>query len=203
MALIFDEIDLADIETATNEGGKIWYNPALERLKTKIKDHYILNNTSKCCYCSRLFHGEFRMVIDIEHILPQAHFTSERFSIQNLNVACKRCNMGIKKDDRTFIHTSLTIRDFYNSVHYKFIHPNLDVYTNHLLLKTIRIGDSIFNKYIIKNQEKGLFTYEYFELKKLEIDTINKLQGIEETKNLSLKIKGALRNTLLKLITKI
>ena len=148
MPLIFDQTDFDDMQIAIDAGGRIWYNPVLDRLKRKIKDYYISNDTSQCCYCSRLFKGEFRMVIDIEHVLPQRHFGSERFVVENLNVACKRCNMEIKNDDLTFLENTLVIGDYYNSTHYKIIHPNLDNYSNHLELLTIRKGNSIFNKYI-------------------------------------------------------
>ncbi|EJG01472.1 HNH endonuclease [Flavobacterium sp. F52] len=203
MELVFDELDLVDIETAINEGGKIWYNPVLNRLKDKIKDFYTSGDTSKCCYCGKLFQGEFRMVIDIEHVLPQAHFASERFEIQNLNVACKRCNMLIKKDDLTFLINPAIANNYYDSNHYKIIHPNLDIYSDHLILKTFRDGDSIFNKYVVKTKDKGLFTYGYFHLEKTEVDTINNSQGIKGNKGLTDKIRGAIRVRLYQLLVKI
>jgi len=203
MALIFDELDLVDIETAINAGGRIWYNTTLDRLKGKIKDFYTSNDTSKCCYCAKLFQGEFRLVIDIEHVLPQAHFASERFVVQNLNVACKRCNMLIKKDDLTFLFNPAIANNYYDSSHYKLIHPNLDVYTDHLILNTFRNGDSILNKYVIKTIDKGLFTYQYFQLQETEIDTISKAQGIKENRGLTDKIRGAIRIRLYQLLVKI
>lgn len=204
MPLVFDNNDHADIALAIADGGKVWYNEKLTRLKTKIKDSFIFQDTSKCCYCARLFKGEFRMVIDIEHVLPQASFSTERFIISNLNVACKRCNMDIKNNDTSFIVSIPAMgTNYYQSNHYKIIHPNLDVYTDHIVLKTIRRGDAIFIKYVTKNQDKGKFTYDYFKLSELEIDTINNAQGVSTSRSLSASISEAIRNTLLKLLTKI
>lgn len=204
MALVFNDIDIADINKAKAEGGKIWYNKDLERLKRKIKDNFIFNDTSKCCYCSRLFVGEFRMVIDIEHVLPQQAFQSEMFNLLNLNVSCKRCNMEIKNDNIDFIQNIEAMgTDYYNPIHYKIIHPNLDNYENHLLLKTIRSGDLIFIKYIKQNELKGKYTYDYFELEDLEIDTINQAQGIKPGNSLNSNIKGFIRINFLKLLTKL
>lgn len=206
MALVFDAIDKTDISNAIAAGGRIWYNPILDRLKRKIKDSFMNNDVAKCCYCSRLFVGEFNMVVDIEHVLPQGQipFDSERFAVTNLNIACKRCNMEIKKGDTSFIVSIPKMgKSYYQSNHYKFVHPNLDIYTDHITLKNIRWGDAIFVKYILRNKDKALYTYEYFRLKELEVDTINKAQGTKTTSTLSLNIREELRNAILKLLTKL
>ncbi len=204
MALTFDDTDQADIDTAIVEGGKIWSNACLDRLKRKIKEHFTDAPHSKCCYCARLLVGEFNMVIDIEHILPQHHYPDERFVIQNLNVACKRCNMEIKKGDLSFIVNAQAMgTGYYESRHYHFIHPNLDDYSTHIVLTTIRIADLILNKYVLKNNGKAKFTYDYFKLKELEIDTLNRAQGLQETPVLDRKLSDGLRRSLEALIHKI
>ena len=204
MALVFDPTDYADINTANAAGGQIWKNTCLDRLKQKIKDDFILNDTSQCCYCARLFRGEFRMVIDIEHILPQSIFSTERFTITNLNVACKRCNMEIKKADTSFVVSIPNMGvNYYQSQHYKIIHPNLDIYTNHIVLKTVRNGDAIFIKYVKKDNQKGKYTYDYFRLYELELDTINRAQGGNPNKTISSLISNKVRNTLLNLLMKV
>ncbi|MES1181990.1 MAG: HNH endonuclease [Flavobacterium sp.] len=204
MALVFDATDNADIITANAAGGKIWKNKCLDRLKQKIKDDFIFDDTSQCCYCARLFKGEFRMVIDIEHILPQSIFSTERFAIANLNVACKRCNMEIKKADTSFILSIPNMGiNYYQSQHYKIIHPNLDTYTTHIVLKTVRNGNAIFIKYVKKDDQKGKYTYDYFKLNELELDTINKAQGGKANKTISALISDKVRNALLNLLTKI
>lgn len=204
MALAFNAIDQVDINTAIAAGGRIWYNPCLERLKRKIKDNFTSNDTSQCCYCARLFVGEFNMVIDIEHVLPQDIFPSERFTISNLNIACKRCNMEIKKADTGFITNIPAMgTNYYQTQHYQIVHPNLDNYTNHIVLKTIRRGNLVFIKYVLKDHVKAKFTYNYFKLKDLEIDTINNAQGTNKIKLLNLNISDKIRTSLLSLLTRI
>lgn len=204
MALTFDATDQADINTAIAAGGRIWYNPCLDRLKRKIKDYYTNNDTSQCCYCARLFTGEFNMVIDIEHVLPQDVFPTERFTVSNLNIACKRCNMEIKKADTSFIASIPAMGfNYYQSQHYQIVHPNIDTYTTHIILKTIRRGDLIYIKYVLKDQNKAKFTYDYFKLKDLEVDTINKAQGAKSIKSLNAKISDGIRKSLLGLLTRI
>ncbi|MFN8283999.1 MAG: hypothetical protein U0U67_12340 [Chitinophagales bacterium] len=204
MPLNFDSVDIADINTAIAAGGRIWYNDCLDRLKTKIKNSFTTQDVSQCCYCARLFNGEFNMVIDIEHVLPQQSFPTERFIIPNLNIACKRCNMEIKKGDTSFIvNTAVMGTNYYQSHHYLFIHPNLDVYTRHIVLKTVRSGGLIFIKYILKDKHKAQYTYDYFLLKELEIDTINNAQGSRPSSNISATISNNLRRSFLSLLTRI
>lgn len=158
----------------------------------------------RCCYCSRLFVGEFRMVVDIEHILPQSQFGSERFVPNNLNIACKRCNMEIKKADLSFIVDIPAMgTDYYNSIHYKIIHPNLDVYNNHLVRKELRTNNIALVKYSWANNDKGLFTYQYFKLNELEIDTLNSAQGLPRRSNYIAYITDNVRRKLLKILINI
>lgn len=204
MPLVFDANDQADIDTAIGAGGRIWYNDCLDRLKRKIKDNFTNSNTSQCCYCARLFSGEFNMVIDIEHVLPQDVFPTERFTISNLNVACKRCNMEIKKADTSFIASIPAMGiNYYQSQHYQIVHPNLDNYTTHIVLKTVRSGNWIYIKYVLKDENKAKFTYDYFKLNDLEVDTINQAQGTKNKKSLTTSISANLRSSLLSLINRI
>lgn len=112
--------------------------------------------------------------------------------------------MEIKKSDTSFIASIPAMGvNYYQSQHYQFIHPNIDTYTTHITLKTIRRGDLIYIKYILKDQDKAKFTYDYFKLKDLEVDTINKAQGAKSTKPLNAKISDGIRRSLLNLLTRI
>jgi hypothetical protein len=204
MPLIFDDQDNVNIAAAIAAGGNVWKNTLLNDVKVKIKDYYVDNNLPKCCYCSRLLVDEFRMVYDIEHILPQSKYSDLRFQEQNLNVACKRCNMEIKKARLDFIEDEAVMgTDYYQSRHYKFIHPNIDKYDDHLKIVSGRNGNVVFNKYVILSKEKGQFTYEYFELKEFEINNLNEAQGIKKLSILSRDIPDYLRNQIIKLLSKI
>lgn len=159
---------------------KIWGNKKLAGVKAKIKAHYRSLLEESCCYCCKNIHGEFKLVLDIEHILPKAHFKKFEFSPFNLSVACKRCNMNIKQDDTSFLK-DLDVAKINptDTANYKIIHPNLDYYYDHLCYETAIRNNSKMVKYTVANDsDKGAFTYEYFRLKELEIDTINIAQGI-------------------------
>jgi len=204
MPLNFENQDNINIRTAITAGGNVWANPLLNDVKRKIKDYYIENELPKCCYCSRLFVGEFRMVIDIEHILPQSKYSSLRFDELNLNVACKRCNMEIKKARLDFIVDEIVMgTNYYQSQHYKIIHPNIDKYDDHLKIITGRNGNIILNKYVILTKNKGQFTYDYFELKEFEMNNLNEAQGIKKLSTLSREIPDYLRNQIIKILSKI
>lgn len=82
-------------------------------------------------------------------------------------------------------------------------HPNLDNYTSHIVLTTVRKGNNIYIKYILKNQNKAKYTYDYFQLKSLEVDNINQAQGTKSSRFLNEKISTTIRNSLLSLLTRI
>lgn len=175
----FTEDEKCIIAECINEGGRVWENKKLDDIKTKIKDYYMHKHHECCCYCHRNLHGEFRMVIDIEHILPKSLFPDFMFDLENLNIACKRCNMKIKRDKTDFVVDINTVKSNYKqSEQYYFIHPNLDVYQDHMIYELYIKNDIKLIKYThISN--KGEYTYNYFKLMDLEIDTLDRAQGIE------------------------
>ncbi|SIT04085.1 hypothetical protein SAMN05421786_104250 [Chryseobacterium ureilyticum] len=179
--MIYTEDELNTIKQAISEGGDIWNNKILTPLKRKIKDYYRKKGKEQCCYCKRDFENEFNMIIDIEHILPKSHllFKDYMFEIKNLNISCKRCNMNIKKDRTDFIVDISTIKpDYHISNKYHFIHPNFDSYFEHISYNIHIIDDKKLIKYITKT-EKGNYTYKYFLLDKIEIDTLSTAQGVK------------------------
>lgn len=198
--------ELKTIETVKSLGGDIWKNSQLDSIKRRIKLHYRKGNHEQCCYCKRDFQDEFNMIIDIEHILPKGNtlFTEYMFEIDNLNISCKRCNMNIKNDRIDFIVDLVTIKhDYKISNKYHFIHPNFDDYFDHIDYEaTIRNNKKLI-KYI-KKSEKGEYTYNYFHLERIEIDTFNESQGIknqnsELNPNLSQEEKLTLENLINKI----
>jgi len=186
------------IEKVKLEGGDVWKNTLLEPIKRKIKIYYRANNFEQCCYCRRDFQDEFNLVIDIEHILPKGNslFTEYMFEIDNLNISCKRCNMNIKNDRIDFIVDLNTIKpDYKVSNKYYFIHPNFDNYFDHINYEVTIKNNKKLIKYISKS-EKGKYTYKYFRLDKIEIDTLNEAQGVknhepELNSNITPEIKTA------------
>lgn len=183
------EEDKNSIRLAISEGGDIWNSGHLTQLKRKIKNHYRDIQGEQCCYCRKNSNGEFNMVLDIEHILPKGRpeFKKFMFRIQNLSVACKRCNMSVKKDDISFTsdQADFSIEPFLSG-NYKFIHPNVDAYFDHLSYDvTIRNDQTMIKYTAVNGSAKGEFTYDYFRLNELEIDSFSQAQGVQEMPEVS------------------
>ncbi|MFL9844598.1 HNH endonuclease [Flavobacterium rhizosphaerae] len=205
MSFKLTEKDLQDIQLVKcKDNYNLWKDDDLEDLRKRIKDYFLDLPELACCYCNRNFKGEFRMVIDIEHILPKGKFKDLTYEPLNLNISCKRCNMQYKNENTDFIIDETAMgTDYFKSNHYKIIHPNLDTYLKHLNLNVYQYGKNKYTKYrVIENSSKGHFTYNYFNLKDFEIENINRAQG-GNIINLSDKIKTQIRQILFVLLTKI
>lgn len=196
--LVFTNAEQQIINHAQGHARLAWNHTTLQDVKSKIKQHYLDHpDFSRCCYCQKSFEGEFLMSIDIEHILPKGAYWDFRFTPLNLNVACKRCNMKIKRTNVDFIVDQTTIvANIGRSDSYYFVHPNLDVYRDHILIKSKRSGEYFINKYKIKTESKGRYTYDYFKLKELEINSIREAQGINKLKTLASNISINIRTRL-------
>lgn len=186
--LTFTSQEVQKMKDSVASGHKSWNEQSLKPLKDRIKAHNLIKQMNNCCYCSKELTGEFAMLIDIEHILPKSKFLKHMFSSKNLSISCKRCNMNIKKDDLSFLavpKAHLPKRVF-RSRFYKFIHPNLDNFDEHLLYKVERLGRKRLIKYlIINNSNKGAFNYQYFKLDKLELNTFDDAQNATERVEIS------------------
>lgn len=180
--LKFTNSEITKMKNAISRGHKSWDDKQLADIKGKIKDYVQIKTNYTCAYCNRPTWGEFRLVLDIEHILPKSNklFTKYMFTSKNLTLSCKRCNMMIKKNKIDFLNTPYNRYHMFKSQLYKFIHPNLDNYRAHLNLLILKYNNRLLFKYDIKNKsKKGLYTYKYFKLHHLEYSNFNKNQGIK------------------------
>jgi uncharacterized protein (TIGR02646 family) len=183
-----DEFSFSDdekffIETAMTEV-RPWESELVSDIKKRIKDFHLELNGKMCCYCYRDLTGEFSLVIDIEHVLPKRHFRPLTFDIKNLSVACKRCNMKMKRDKLDFLNLPVEMAEIAISDKYKIIHPNIDDKNSHLKRVALQCSDIRIVKYVpIGNSEKGLFSYQYFQLKELEIDSFDAAQNANQTES--------------------
>ncbi|WP_337048928.1 HNH endonuclease [Serratia fonticola] len=178
--LYFSCADNKIVIECMEKGHSSWNDDRIKDLKTRIKESLKKRQRNVCCYCLRSFHGEFNYVIDIEHILPKHKFVYKMFDLRNLAASCKRCNMKIKGRRIDFLsksfHDEITP---YNKESYLFIHPNADVFEDHISYTHNQKGRDIIVKYeVLNNSDKGNFSYEFFKLEKLSIHTYNKAQGI-------------------------
>ena len=166
----------------------------IKDIKNRIRDFHMQRQSNQCCYCRTILHGTGSFMIDREHILPKSRYSKLTYNISNLSVACKRCNMEIKKDELGFIRSIQDIEaNFDDESQYLFIHPNHEKYSNFIIRRQEQVGDHCAIKYIYdEGCEKSKFTYNYFKLEGLEIDSINETQGLTRTdsqENLKLRLE--------------
>lgn len=188
----FTSDQISKMKAASTIGHNGWALNALKPVKAKIKKRRREDLQDICCYCQRDTTGEYNMVLDIEHIVPKSVRPRHMFTMKNLTVSCKRCNMQIKRARTDFLAMPITSlpKRIFKSKYYKFVHPNLDEIENHILRNVVQRGRIRFIKYSFPNNStKGKFTYKYFELRELEIDSANTAQG-RKNKNSYCKYSG-------------
>ncbi|MDF2393233.1 HNH endonuclease [Aeromonas sp. 2MA4] len=176
----FTADEISEMIRVYNHGHAEWSNIRVATIKWKIKSEKARRQGYFCCYCQENIYNEYNLSLDIEHIIPKSKLKKHLFTTKNLSVACKRCNMKIKKDDVSFLTSPLESlpKRIFRSKYYKIIHPNLDNYTSHLVREARQSGRNIIVKYLVNNNsEKGFFTREYFKLSELERASFNKAQG--------------------------
>ncbi|EOZ7622010.1 HNH endonuclease [Enterobacter mori] len=179
--IVFSAGELSLIRHAIGQGHKFWDDSSLADLKRKIKNYLREKQVECCCYCSRNIDDEFNMVLDIEHIIPKSRIVTEMFEMENLAVSCKRCNMRIKGEDISFIDGDFEnfkqAGNYYQSESYKFLHPNIDSWDDHLIYNVgQRNRRKIVYYQVVGGSVKGAFTKDYFELDKIQVNTFDEAQ---------------------------
>ncbi len=188
--MTFTDLEVAVITAAIAKGGDVWNDETLYDIKQNIKTFYRNGTDGHCCYCRRRFKGEFKMDIDIEHVLPKSKFIDFMFEIFNLNISCKRCNMMIKKERIDFlVDVSTILLNAKRSDQYYFIHPNFDYYFDHMDHDVIIKNEQELVKFTPK-KAKGKYTYDFFKLTEIEVNMFDNAQGIkaDEFKNTLLNL---------------
>ncbi len=122
------------------------------------------------------------MGVDIEHVLPKSKYRQLAVTLVNLSVACKRCNMIIKRDRQDFIAGSLSFSDdadVCDPSRYLIVHPNVDDYEHNIQAIFIKVGSAFLRKYLnVNGTSKGSHTSDYFRFYELERDSLDEIQGI-------------------------
>lgn len=181
--LQFTDAENALIAGAWHSGVFDWNGAELKGLRSRIRAFYRSVLKDECCYCRKQFLDDHPLAVDIEHVLPKSKFHSFAISAVNLTVACKRCNMTIKRDRLDFLH-GFTIDQVMEAAEssqtYEIIHPNLDDYYEHVSIRSVAIDAFTLRRYlIVSDSEKGRRTVEFFDLRDLERDELDAIQGIE------------------------
>jgi len=155
-------------------------NDLIKNVKAKIRAHHLARHDDTCCYCKTILHGAGHFMIDREHILPKgkALYKPYSFATWNLSISCKRCNMQLKGEDDDFVVDKINTARFTSSSNYQLLHPNFDRWDQHLCREARQVNTKCMVKYtLISTNPKGQYTYDYFNLKELEIDSFDSVQG--------------------------
>ena len=160
---------------------------SIDSAKNKLRQHHLKKQKNKCCYCRMILNASNPFVVDREHVLPKTYFPQFSYEVDNISVACKRCNMSIKKTKRDFIiwekHTCLIDS---LAVGFKFIHPNIDNFSDYISVEIRQIDDSSCIIYTITNKcEKSKYHYDYFDLESIMISGFNVAQSALEDPTMS------------------
>jgi len=169
---------------------------AIASVKTKVRDLHMARHKDRCCYCRRNLHGGGHFLIDREHVLPKSHaaYKSLAFEVWNLGIACKRCNMEYKRSKSDFVVDQNSTTALQTSAAYRLIHPNFDLYKEHIGISMQQDDDVTIVKYTKRGTDKGNYTYDYFNLQALEVESFDAAQGAAPSENLG---EGALEVRLL------
>lgn len=168
------------ISECIKKGHAAWKDDCAKDLKSRIKEHLKRRQNNFCCYCLRNMLDEFNYVIDIEHILPKHKYVHFMFTLENLAASCKRCNMKMKGRSVAFINPCFEHNhDPFAKENYKFVHPNTDVFVEHIRYISNQEGMNILVSYSVKNNSpKGHYSIDFFKLDRLARNSNDKAQGI-------------------------
>lgn len=124
-------VDAFDALDAPKKLGSYWTDSTLEKLKSRIKSHYIDIQNVRCCYCNQHQNSKNHRIWDVEHIAPRAKYAHFMFTPHNLAASCPDCNQS-KGDTEVLVNPG---RKTYpkKSEDFKIFHPHYDSYTDHIL----------------------------------------------------------------------
>ncbi len=154
----------------------------LRDLKDRLRDHHLKRHHNTCCYCRSNLHGGGHFFVDREHILPKEKFPNYTYHIENLSVACKRCNMQFKNRSLAFlaVKRALVTQVPGDSTWFHFVHPNLDDWRDHLRRYAQQIDTHTVVAYkVVNDSAKGHWTWRFFALEQFEIDSFDNAQGVK------------------------
>lgn len=153
---------------------------ALKRAKDRILAYHLQRHGGNCCYCRTNLNGAGPYMTDREHVLPKGKPVYKPFSyaMWNLAAACKRCNMQFKRKGDAFVVDADDPEKFQDSENYRFVHPNFDAYSEHLIRMTAQVDTKNIVMFIkTVGSEKAVYTHEFFGLDELQIDSFDQAQG--------------------------
>ena len=151
----------------------------LKSAKDKILILHLERHGWTCCYCRTNLKGAGPFMTDREHILPKGKpaYAKLSYALWNLAAACKRCNIQFKRSGDGFVIDSSDANALLASENYRFVHPNFDCWDDHLTRIAFQVNAKNIVKIYRKTTDKAAYTYDFFNLQDLEIDSFNIAQG--------------------------
>jgi hypothetical protein len=108
-------------------------NVCYDELKSSIKNHYITEQKSKCCYCKETIGQSSARLWDLEHVLPRSKYKIYLCEPYNLAVACTNCNGSSGKSDTDVLTPGVSISRYpHDSKAFSIPHPHFDIYEDHI-----------------------------------------------------------------------
>lgn len=129
---VFDTSDSEVIDVLKAEGlaPDVWADERVTLIKKQAKNHYIRQQSFRCCYCDERSATMNNRVWDLEHIVPKAVHPRFMFEPRNLAVSCPDCN-NAKSDKETLVDPSLA--NFPGQAEsFKVVHPHFDEWNSHI-----------------------------------------------------------------------
>ncbi|MBM1689281.1 HNH endonuclease [Sulfitobacter geojensis] len=160
---------------------------AVQAIKKRIEEFHLKRHNDQCCYCRRYLGGAGHFMIDREHVLPKSKpaYLPLSFTIWNLGVSCKRCNMQYKKERVDFVVDDTNVAARLLSTNYLLIHPNFDKYQDHIGHSLNQEDGITVQKFTTRaGSDKAEYTYTFFDLRGLEIDGFDDAQGAMENEEI-------------------
>ncbi|KAB2519086.1 HNH endonuclease [Pseudomonas sp. GXM4] len=181
------EINLTDDEVTAIQAALASSSPwkvegeHIQSAKNKLRDFHLLRHEENCCYCRMNLHGLGHFTIDREHILPKGkdRYRSLSYTVWNLSASCKRCNMQYKGEDDDFVLDKKNSVKYQRSENYLIVHPSFDEWEQHLSRESKQVNRKNMVKFtIVDGSAKGQYTYDYFNLMGLEVDSFTSAQAV-------------------------
>ncbi len=109
--------------------------------------------------------------------MPKRKVKSLTYSAFNLSMSCKRCNMTYKGEKTEHIVDYRSVEhDLRNTERYHIPHPNIENYEDHLIRRSVQLGDQELVAYE-RLTEKGQYLFDFVNLAALCVAELDEAQG--------------------------
>ena len=162
-----------------------WTATEIEDLKRFIKDELMELQSNVCAYCQGYIADSHRMTIDIEHVLPKSKEDFYKYILanENLAISCRRCNFNPFKGAKIdFLTARITDENWKDPALYKFIHPRLESFEDHIVREEYQRGTmKTIHFEWTKEDAKAEYHFKYFGLEEIECDGFTNLEKDDST----------------------